>query len=425
MAAFTSPFASKLYDATEQLPQYSEFSGAMGFNNWLGPQALNTQEKNVNQQQAFVNSLISGNGLNAPQQGVFNQQGALANQYQALAAGQGPNPAQTMLAQNTGQNMQQQAAMMAGARGAQSNPGMIARQAALQGGQMQQQAVGQAATLGAQQQLGAMQAQAGQQGQMANLATAGVGQQQTALSQLGNQNLAYQQMIAQGISAQNQQRVGAQIANTNASAGIQNTAMNNSAGMAGGAMQGIGLLGAAALLAQGGQVPGYADGGPVGIQQQTSGALPNARASLAKMQIGLPVDNTAPKSGAAALQTGVATGINAFGSAAMSLLGRHTNGDTINIGGGNDMSSQMNPNLSGSFSGSTDLSGPLGAGAMGASKGGKVSGKAKTKGDSYSNDTVSAKLSPGEIVIPRSHVDNPGKAASFLNGLMGWNLRAA
>lgn len=43
----------------------------------------------------------------------------------------------------------------------------------------------------------------------------------------------------------------------------------------------------------------------------------------------------------------------------------------------------------------------------------KVPGKAKVEGDSYSNDTVPALLSPGEIVVPRSAAKNPEKAAAF------------
>lgn len=43
----------------------------------------------------------------------------------------------------------------------------------------------------------------------------------------------------------------------------------------------------------------------------------------------------------------------------------------------------------------------------------KVPGKAKVKGDSYSNDTVPALLSPGEIVVPRSAAKDPEKAAAF------------
>jgi hypothetical protein len=59
--------------------------------------------------------------------------------------------------------------------------------------------------------------------------------------------------------------------------------------------------------------------------------------------------------------------------------------------------------------------------AMLASKGAIVPGKAKVKGDSQKNDTVSAKLSPGEIVLPRTVVNskNPGKAAmDFVNAIL-------
>lgn len=49
------------------------------------------------------------------------------------------------------------------------------------------------------------------------------------------------------------------------------------------------------------------------------------------------------------------------------------------------------------------------------SSGGLVPGKAKVAGDSVKNDTVSApKLSPGEIVIPRSIASDPKKAMAFI-----------
>lgn len=46
-------------------------------------------------------------------------------------------------------------------------------------------------------------------------------------------------------------------------------------------------------------------------------------------------------------------------------------------------------------------------------KGGTVPGVAQSPGDSYANDNVSAKLSPGEIVVPRSAAQDPAKAAEF------------
>lgn len=55
------------------------------------------------------------------------------------------------------------------------------------------------------------------------------------------------------------------------------------------------------------------------------------------------------------------------------------------------------------------------------SEGGEVSGKAKVKGDSLSNDTVPAMLSPKEIVLPRSVTlskDAPDKAKAFVEAIL-------
>src|SRR5271165_5089311 len=99
----------------------------------------------VAQQQNFVNSLQGLGG-----QSIAAQQGLLG-QLQQGAAGQGPNPALAQLANTTGQNVSQQAALMGSQRGVGSNPGLLARQAAQQGSQIQQNAAGQAAALAAQQ----------------------------------------------------------------------------------------------------------------------------------------------------------------------------------------------------------------------------------------------------------------------------------
>lgn len=56
--------------------------------------------------------------------------------------------------------------------------------------------------------------------------------------------------------------------------------------------------------------------------------------------------------------------------------------------------------------------------------GGKVPGKAVVKGDSLKNDKIPAKLSPGEIVIPRSIAeadDAPQKAAAFVQAILAKN----
>lgn len=59
-------------------------------------------------------------------------------------------------------------------------------------------------------------------------------------------------------------------------------------------------------------------------------------------------------------------------------------------------------------------------GIPGKSQGGAVEGRAKTAGDSPSNDTVPAMLSPGEIVLPRSVTEHPeagNKAKEFVEAL--------
>lgn len=52
-------------------------------------------------------------------------------------------------------------------------------------------------------------------------------------------------------------------------------------------------------------------------------------------------------------------------------------------------------------------------------QGGKVPGTPMVPGDSPKNDTVHAMLSPGEIVIPRSMVEDPERAKRFIEELNG------
>ena len=83
--------------------------------------ALQQQQQQQNLLQALQN------------QGALQNQSNVYNQLQQVAQGQGPNPAQAMLNEATGTNVANQAALMVSARGAASNPGLIARQAAMQG----------------------------------------------------------------------------------------------------------------------------------------------------------------------------------------------------------------------------------------------------------------------------------------------------
>ena len=70
----------------------------------------------------------------------------------------------------------------------------------------------------------------------------------------------------------------------------------------------------------------------------------------------------------------------------------------------------------------TGTAGAAGSALATLSKGGAVPGKPKVFGDDERNDTVKAKLSPGEIVIPRSITemdDAPAKAAAFVAAVKG------
>lgn len=64
---------------------------------------------------------------------------------------------------------------------------------------------------------------------------------------------------------------------------------------------------------------------------------------------------------------------------------------------------------------------PIGDGLMDVefAEGGMVPGKARKRGDSTANDTVTAALSPGEIVIPRTIAQhpNPAMAGAFVEAL--------
>jgi len=192
------------------------------------------------QQQYFLNSLQAVPGGMA-------SQGFLANQLMQQAQGGGPNPALAQLANTTGQNIKSQAALMGSVRGGGNNPGLLARNIGMMGAQQQQQAGGQAAVLAAQQQLAAQQG-------LQNLAAQQVGQQQNAMSTLGNMGLQNQAQQLGGVENQNQSRIGA------AKESVGNKIL-------GGVTNAIGAI--PEMLAQGGSVPSlsnyFAQGGKVPV----------------------------------------------------------------------------------------------------------------------------------------------------------------
>lgn len=310
--------------------------------------AYNQTQQGQQQYQQFLQALQAQNGV--------QNQSNVYNQLQQVANGQGPNPAQAQLAQATGANVANQAALMAGQRGAGANAGLLARQAAQQGAATQQNAAGQAATLQAQQSLGALN-------QLSGLSTQQVAQQQGAIQGINQNALQGQQNL---IGAQN---------NTNATnAQVQASAAQNG-GLLGGILGGggTGLTSAAKGIgslfgAAGGEVPdmpGYAEGGS--HDPQANYAMP-----------GKTIDDSGPKS----------------------FVGRHMLGMTDAVHG---------------------MQGMADGGQYFHDRSDVVPGHAQVKGDSLKNDTVNAKLSPGEIVIPR-HItqgeDAPAKAAAFVNAIL-------
>ena len=110
--------------------------------------AYNEVQGQLQYQQDFSQAVAAQNGL--------GNQSQVYNQLQGVVNGTGPNPAQAQLANATGANTANQAALMASQRGASQNAGLIARQAAMQGAANQQNSAGQAAALQANQSLNAM-----------------------------------------------------------------------------------------------------------------------------------------------------------------------------------------------------------------------------------------------------------------------------
>lgn len=234
--------------------------------NMLGNQAQGA----LGQQRGLVSALQAQGGIQN-QSDVYGQQQALAGQLGQMAQGGGPNPALAQLAQTTGANASQQAALMAGQRGAGANAGLIARQAAQQGGALNQQAAGQGATMRAQQQLAAINALQQQQGMLGNLATQQVGQQSGAVGNLNQFTQAEQGQVLNSINNQNQAAISNASQANNANAGIAGINAQNQTKAAGGLASGVG----SALGALGSSMlkPAMAEGGMVADSRNQSAIL--------------------------------------------------------------------------------------------------------------------------------------------------------
>lgn len=336
-------------------------------------QAIKDAHAALAQQNALVQALQAQGGLQN-QSNVFNQMGATAQDLSNAAQGLGPNPAQAQLAQATAANTANQAALMAGQRGASANAGLLARQAGMQGAANQQAAAGQAATMGAQQQLAARQQLQQQQAMMGNIA--GQQAQQLQAGTMGAGQLAGQNQQAMLGAVQGANQANAQIAAGNAQ-------------RQGGAIGG--LLGAA----------GTALAGPIG------GAL----GSLFK---------PGPKAGsdadfAAEFDKRQAAGFKPFAHGGEVESAPHETTVRPDAGWGKVIVKDYANG--GAVSGPKSHHGKY----LNMQSGGGVPGHASVSGDSFKNDTQPAMLSPGEIVIPRHITQGPNapeKAAQFVAAIM-------
>lgn len=321
--------------------------------------------------------------------GAYNQQQNLANTLIAQSNGQGPNPAQNMLNQATANNIQNQGALMASQRGANANPALMARQASMQGANTQQQAAGQAATMNSQQQLAAQAAAAnlyGNMGQQSNqlYGTSVAGQNTQNANNIQNMGMA------QGINAQ--------VAQSNVNSENRTT---------GGILGALGA-GGASMFSEGGSVANYQTpdlqpGSAAGVTFQMPDKKKKDKNTGGDVEEGGAIADlsSTPQSGSQ---------VGAYAGKGSQYLTMSEGGDVADGGATADLGAD---NSGGAWAekkqgGGGGLASMLPMLAMLASKGGGVPGKANAKGNSVSNDVVPALLSPGEEVIDRETMQDPG-----------------
>lgn len=336
--------------------------GSNGIDGFLGFNQYSASNPDINTQN-FQPRIGNEQGQ---QDTAYNNQSNLANQLLSQSQGQGPNPAQSQLAQNTGQNVQTQGAMMASQRGANSNPALIARQSAQQGAATQQNSVGQAATLQAQQSLAAQQA------------AAGIYQNQ-ATNSLQGESIQQGGQAAQN-TAVTQGQLGAQNINSNVSG--QNA--QHSGNMLGNFLNGGGAL--SSMFYKGGPVQKFDTGG---IANYSSPSVDSPGLTPFTAFADKPPSKGGTGNGVGGGAGGASAGGDAGGAAGAAAGGADAGG----AAGG----------AAGASAGGGDA-----ALLLLANKGAKVPGKPEKGRDAKGNDVVPALLSPGEEVIDLDTLNDPG-----------------
>lgn len=299
-------------------------------------------------QNAWDNSQVTGANQRMMSQDLQNQ---------AMGIG-GPAPEQTMLNQQTGINTANQAALMAGQRGASSNPALMAKMIAQQGAMNQQGAVGQGATMAQQRMMGAQN-------------------QRMQLEQAQAQNYLQSQNIMQGAVASQNRDITSGVLGAEGIQNAQNMQNNNMQNqLMGGLLSGIAAGGTYAAFAaanKGGKVPrskGYDLGGIVRYDAAGDPSGPSQ-----------PSDS----------------GTNPLSSIMGGVQGAANLKGLMGSGGGGGSSN-------GQFSDTSSYA----ATADQFDGGGKIPGKSEVSGNSPTNDKVPALLSPGEVVIDKETLNDKG-----------------
>lgn len=355
------------------------------FNGSGGPQMPNIVDPVTGQQITDANGTVVASqqqlqqfaGTLQGQFGVQNQQ-AVMTQLQGIANGTGPNPAKAELAQATGANVANQAALMAGQRGAASNVGLIAREAAQQDAAVQQSAAGQGATLQANQSLNALNSEGQIAGQQ-------VGETQTALGQ------------ANTAATNNQgQILGAETGyNSAITAGQGNVNSSNITG------QGQ-VLGALRPIVQG------AASGAGG--QTVNNNLPQTSIQPGQTGLNMPTMGSQFGSGASAPTLESKGGVIHKNPPMTGKHKSHVANFLMSEGG--KVPAMVSPK---EIYLSPEKVKRVLDGADPLKIGDRFQGKAKVKGDSRKNDTIPTTLEEGGVVIPRTHAKDPDKAALFVH----------
>ncbi len=331
----------------------------------------------------------NGTGFSGPaqadQQGMNNLQDSYTRLISA-AQGNGPNPAMAQYNQNVQNLAKQQSGAISSIQGI--SPALAARMASQQGSGAMQNAAAAGATTQAQQQLGAMNSAAGVAANQAG----------TAAQMQGNIN--------------------------NVNGSLANTTMQGQQNFIGGLMNGAG---AAAGMANGGQVMKMAEGGMPGPQSDLAQFLTNSQGSVSrnvpqvemastqapvnatadafKMKSKKPAPTPAPENAGQG-----PTMANAATLPASTI----PYSQPMTMAKGGKVNAMVSPGELWLPPGKVQQ---VAKGKDPMQVGEKIPGKPKVAGNSYANDVVPKKLGVGGIVIPNSIMqsDDPaGNAKDFI-----------